>query len=87
MTTDQYLKEPKDLNHEITITLNGANIRVSDIWDQYRVNIGRGGYDVACYIGDGLYIWPCGITMDDDHDNTFHFCKCRLCNRIRKLIK
>lgn len=71
---------------KITITLRGTKIRVDDVWDQYRAGIGHNGYDVACYINDGVSIWPCGETVDAKENTGEQHCTCRVCERVRALM-
>lgn len=81
------MKTNQTLSAKITTTFNGVKIQVDDVWDQYRENIGFNGYDVACYISDGISVWPCGEVVDAEDDSPMTFCHCRLCERVRKLVK
>jgi len=77
----------RNMGPKITIKLRGTKIRVDDVWDQYRESIGHNGYDVACYINDGVSIWPCGKTVDAKENTGEQHCTCSVCERVRALMR
>lgn len=70
----------------MTTTFYGRKIRVNPIWSDSRFLIGFNGYDVACYIADGLSVWPCGEMIDAKENTGFDHCKCQLCEQVREIL-
>lgn len=61
-------------------------IQVDEVWWDNLEYLGVNGYEAACYIGDGVSIYPCGHMVDDDVDpNEQEHC-CNLCSDVRALI-
>ena len=52
-------------------------------WGVDEDSIGFNGFDVACYLGSGVSIWPCGACVDVDEKNRL-YCHCETCDAVRK---
>jgi hypothetical protein len=69
-----------------TIKLHGKKIRVDCAWSNTRESIGVNGFDVACYIGDGVSVWPCGEFVDVKEKTGDTYCTCATCGRVRVIL-
>ncbi len=71
---------------DVKVKFKGRSLIVDDLWDQFRDYMGFGGYDVACYICDGVSVWPCGRMVDSKENTGTEYCECDRCNSVRSKI-
>lgn len=61
-------------------------IKLHSSWGIDKDSMGFNGFDVACYLGDGLSVWPCGACVDVKEQNKkdWLYCECETCNKVRE---
>jgi hypothetical protein len=61
-------------------------IKLHGSWGVDKDSIGFNGFDVACYLGDGVSIWPCGEMVDvkEEKPEEWLYCHCKICDTVRE---
>ncbi len=61
-------------------------LKIHSSWGIDPDSMGFNGFDVACYLGGNVSVWPCGATVDasEGDGKDWLYCECKICNEVRK---